>query len=279
MKFQRFLSLFVVLLACFVCSSHCYTFYVGGKEGWVLHPKQKYNDWAGKQRFQVNDVLTFKYEKGSDSVLLVKKDGYYKCERKHPLMEMSNGTSEFKFPHSGPFYFISGKENHCSKGQKMIAVVMADRHGTPSTHPPPIKPPGKSPYPGPAQSPEHRGPVAPSPPSSVPTGSPMAHVPTPSTHHAPQYGPTQSPVAYGPSANPPTSTSPSPSSSTPAGSSPAPSTGSGLSPPAPPQGISPSTTTSPTGSQTSTPPNGSSATETYSSVLVLAASVLFSMII
>ncbi|KAE8707812.1 formin-like protein 5-like [Hibiscus syriacus] len=388
MKFQRFLSLLLVLLACFVCSSHCYTFYVGGKEGWVLHPNQKYNDWAGKQRFQVNDVLIFKYEKGSDSVLLVKKDDYYKCERKHPLMEMSNGTSEFKFPHSGPFFFISGKEDHCSKGQKMITVVMAERHGTPSIHPPPIvKPPGKSPYPGPAQSPnhhhggpiayppkgsssspaqspEHHGPVAKpptgstpgpaqspyhhgpisSPPSSVPTGSPMAHGPTPSTHHAPQYGPTQSPVAHGPTpsthhapqygptqspvahgptpsthhapqygptrspmahgptpsthhapqygptqspvahgptANPPTSTSPSPSSSTPGGLSPAPSTGPGLSPPAPPQGISPSPTTSPSGSpvpsgnQTSTPPNGSSATATYSSVLVLAASVLF----
>ncbi|XP_038997683.1 early nodulin-like protein 2 isoform X2 [Hibiscus syriacus] len=308
MKFQRFLSLFLVLLACFVRSSHCNTFYVGGKEGWVLHPKEMYSDWAGKQRFQVNDVLIFKYEKGSDSVLLVTKDDYYKCERKHPLMEMSNGTSEFKFPHSGPFYFISGKEDHCSKGQKMIAVVMAEKHQTPpSIHPPIVKPPGKSPYPGPAQSPEHHGPVAKpptgstpgpaqspythvpisSPPSSVPTGSPpVAHGPThspaPSTHHAPQYGPSQSPVAHGPTANPPKSTSTSPSSSspqgsTPAGLSPAPSTGSGLSPPAPPQGTSPSpsTTTSPSGSQTSTPPKGSSATATYSSVLVLASSVLF----
>ncbi|GMJ11442.1 hypothetical protein HRI_004813400 [Hibiscus trionum] len=334
MKFQRFLSLFLVSLACFVSSSYCSTFYVGGKEGWVLQPKEKYNDWAGKQRFQINDILIFKYEKGSDSVLMVKKDDYYKCEGKQPLMEMSNGTSEFKFPHSGPFFFISGKEGHCSQGQKMITVVMAERHGAPSSHPPTAKPPGKSPYPGPiaypptAQSPGSHGPVAKPPtgstpgpahgpissppssvpagspmahgpvhspaptqsPSSVPTGSPMAHGPThspaPSTNHAPQYGPSQSPVAYGPTANPPTSTSPSPSSSSPQAStptalSPAPPTGSGSSPPAPPQGISPSSTTttpSPSGSQTSTPTSRSSATATYTSVLVLAAGLLFSMI-
>ncbi|KAK8638268.1 hypothetical protein V6N13_136704 [Hibiscus sabdariffa] len=200
----------------------------------VLSAEEKYNDWAGKQRFQVNDTLIFKYEKGSDSVLLVKKDDYYKCEGKNPLMEMSNGTSEFKFPHSGPFFFISGKEGNCAQGQKMITVVMAVRHGTPpSKHPPIVKPPvpGKSPYPGPiayppkasssspAHSPGHTGPVAKpptgstpgpaqspyqhgpilSPPSSVPTGSPTAHGPT----HSPAPG--QSPYQHGPISSPPSS--------------------------------------------------------------------------
>ncbi|MFQ6650575.1 hypothetical protein Gotur_022727 [Gossypium turneri] len=225
MKFHILLTLFLVLFVSFLSSSNCYTFYVD----WVLHPKEKYNDWAGKMRFQVNDTIIFKYEKGSDSVLLVQKDDYDKCERKQPLMEMNNGSSEFKYPHSGPFYFISGKEGHCQTGQKMITVVMAVRHGTPSIHPPTApSPKHHGPVtPGPAHSPYHHGPVAkpptgsspvpalaPGPIAKPPTGSspvpalapgPIAKPPTALTP-----GPAQSPYHHGPISNPPTASSPAP---------------------------------------------------------------------
>ncbi|GMI85330.1 hypothetical protein HRI_002202300 [Hibiscus trionum] len=248
MKFLP-LSLVLLLLACFICLSHCHSFYVG----WGLHPKEKYNEWAGKHRFHVNDTLIFTYEKGSDSVLLVKKEDYYKCERKHHLMEMSNGSSEFKFNHSGPFFFISGKEGHCSKGQKMIAHVMAQspkHHQRGHVACPPAHSPGhRGPVAEPAQSPYHHCPIS-CPPTSVPTASPMAHGPTPSTHHAPH-----SPAPHGRTENPPTTSSSSPQASTP-------------SPPSP----------SVSQTQTSTPaPSRSPATATYSSVMLIASSVLFSM--
>ncbi|XVF18816.1 hypothetical protein REPUB_Repub11eG0055800 [Reevesia pubescens] len=340
MKSQKSLSLFLVFFACLLYFSHAYrNFYVGGKDGWVLQPKEKYNDWAGRQRFQLNDTLIFKYEKGSDSVLLVHKDDYNKCNIKNPVKKMTSGNSEFQFPHSGPFFFISGKQGHCQKGQKLNTVVMAVRKGT--------QPPSTSPFPspGPAHSPKHHGPVveppkasspgpalapkspspvaeppkesSPSPaPFSGPTVSPTPHgpvaeppkpssptpAPAPSTHHSPSH----SPMAHGPIAYPPKATSPSPSfspsSPTPAstpshshGPVEAPTPATTSSPPAPPQApsVSPSVSPSPTGSQvpsgsqTGAPanenppapaPSKSYANATYSSMMVLAASVLLSMV-
>ncbi|XWS10012.1 hypothetical protein CRYUN_Cryun39dG0039000 [Craigia yunnanensis] len=351
MKSQNYLCLFLVFFACLISFSHAHkSFYVGGKDGWVLEPKEKYNNWAGKQRFQVNDTLIFKYEKGSDSVLLVHKDDYSNCNIKNPVKNMTSGSSEFQFPQSGPFYFISGKEGHCQKGQKLITVVMAVRNGTPSTHPPhaappklpvPVtKPPAKSPFPspGPAYSPKHHGPVANPPQVSSPT-------PATSTHYSPSSGPSYSPMAHGPIAYPPKAISPStasspnsptpfsspqispypysisPQASTPSPSyapveaptpastissppappqaispSPEPTPAAPLSsPPAPPQDISPSPDSSkpptgsqePSGRQTGTPSNEpspspsstkSSAGASYSSLMVLAASVLLSIV-
>ena len=38
-------------------SSMAYDFYVGEKYGRVQNPKENYNNWAGRMRFQVNDKL------------------------------------------------------------------------------------------------------------------------------------------------------------------------------------------------------------------------------
>ena len=39
--------------------SYCegYKFVVGGKKGWVGNPSEDYNQWAGRNRFRVNDSL------------------------------------------------------------------------------------------------------------------------------------------------------------------------------------------------------------------------------
>lgn len=52
--------LLVTFLGFFVSLSQGYTFYVGGRDGWVLNPKEEYIHWAERNRFQINDTLSTK---------------------------------------------------------------------------------------------------------------------------------------------------------------------------------------------------------------------------
>ncbi|KAA8526360.1 hypothetical protein F0562_008437 [Nyssa sinensis] len=156
------------MLMAFFCSSHAYKFYVGGKEGWVLKPSENYNHWAERNRFRVNDTLIFKYEKGADSVLIVNKDDYYKCNKEKPIQALNDGVSEFEFNFSGPFFFISGHADKCEKGQKLIVIVMALRN---ITHKAP-SPVAKTPMPSPSPSPPVVTPPSPSPVAKTPSPSP-----------------------------------------------------------------------------------------------------------
>ncbi|CBI20278.3 unnamed protein product, partial [Vitis vinifera] len=68
-----------LVFAGFLCCCEGFKFIVGGKGGWVENPSEEYNQWAGRNRFQVNDTLFFKYQKGVGSVLVVEKDDYFSC--------------------------------------------------------------------------------------------------------------------------------------------------------------------------------------------------------
>ncbi|XP_020252174.1 early nodulin-like protein 1, partial [Asparagus officinalis] len=130
-----------------ISSTSAYDFYVGGKDGWVQNPREGYNDWASRMRFQVNDRLVFKYKKEEDSVLVVKdQEDYDSCNVKKPTQKLEGGDSIFQFGRSGPFFFISGVPDKCSEGEKMIVVVMATRN----KNTPPVSP---SPSPSPLSSP------------------------------------------------------------------------------------------------------------------------------
>ncbi|XP_011043819.1 PREDICTED: early nodulin-like protein 1 isoform X2 [Populus euphratica] len=227
MESRRCLCLLWALLACYLfTSSAAYnSFYVGGKDGWVTNPSESYNHWAERNRFQVNDSLVFKYNKGSDSVLLVTKDDYNSCKTKKPLKTMGSGSSVFQFDKSGPYFFISGNEDNCRKGQKMIVAVLSvkpKQAPTPVSQPPAMSPKAPSPVahnnpsPAPSKSPSPSAkppassqgpslsPISPPPISKTPSGSPL---------EAP--GPSQVPVKSSPpSANTPT-LAPSPTSNTP----------------------------------------------------------------
>lgn len=61
---------FVGVLLGLVTSSGAYVFYVGGRDGWVSNPSESYDNWAGRNRFQVNDTLGM-YSRFGSSVLLV----------------------------------------------------------------------------------------------------------------------------------------------------------------------------------------------------------------
>ncbi|XP_024199117.1 early nodulin-like protein 2 [Rosa chinensis] len=218
MELGRFLCLFLVCLTCFVSATEGYKFYVGGRDGWVLKPSESYNHWAERNRFLVNDTLYFKYNKGSDSVLVVNKDSFYNCNTSNPIHKLDDGNSEFKFDRSGPFYFISGQDGNCAKGQKLIIIVLAVRHRqTPPAQPPTAAPPqGSAPAPVPSKGSAPA--AAPSGPASTPSYAPSTTpittpVPAPSKGSAPAAapsGPSSSP-SYAPSTTPITTPVPGPS--------------------------------------------------------------------
>nr|GMD86414.1 early nodulin-like protein 1 [Ipomoea batatas] len=114
---------FLLFLMGFMCSSQAYTFNVGGNDGWVLQPCDGLNNWAGENRFQVNDTILFKYKKGEDSVLVVHKRDYYHCNKTSPIHNLTDGHSRLKLTRPGEFYFISGQADNCDKGQKMSAAT------------------------------------------------------------------------------------------------------------------------------------------------------------
>ncbi|KAK4777426.1 hypothetical protein SAY87_017613 [Trapa incisa] len=159
--------LVLVVMAGLLYSSEAYVFTVGGKDGWSPKPSEGYNQWAGRNRFQVNDSLLFKYQKGADSVLVVRRDNYASCNTEEPIASLTDGDSLFVLNRSGPFFFISGKVENCYSGQKMIVIVLAERDITPAPQPLPPHTPGAA-----------------TPPTNAQNGFP-APVPTPPVSSAP----------------------------------------------------------------------------------------------
>ncbi|XP_016503908.2 early nodulin-like protein 3 [Nicotiana tabacum] len=147
------LSSFFLIFLGFMCSCEAYTFYAGGTSGWVLNPTESYSHWSDRNRFQVNDTIIFKFKIGSDSVLIVDQDDYSKCNKDKPIRELKHGDSKIKLYRSGPFYFISGHEDNCEKGQKLKVVVLSPNHKAHNALSPVTEPIGSvSPAPSPAQS-------------------------------------------------------------------------------------------------------------------------------
>ncbi|KAK2355259.1 early nodulin protein [Trifolium repens] len=242
--------LFVLFTALLVSTPQAFKLDVGGTDGWTLNPSENYNSWSGRNRFQINDVIVFKYKKGSDSVLEVKKEDYEKCNKTNPIKKFEDGETEFTLDRSGPFYFISGKDENCEKGQKLTLVVISPRKNTSPSVSTPSSPPSPSVPAG--------GPKASSPPSvsTPPAGGPTASPPSPVTT-PPASGPkasTPSPVST-PPAGVPTASSPSvstPPAGGPTTSSPSPSPFSVSTPPA-----GGPTASSPTSAPTAGGPSGS----------------------
>ncbi|KAJ8485910.1 hypothetical protein OPV22_018395 [Ensete ventricosum] len=200
--------LLVGVLMGLMTSSGAYDFDVGGRDGWVSNPSESYDKWAGRNRFQVNDTLVFRYRKEVDSVLVVTKQDYDACNASNPIQKLEGGDSAFKFDRSGPFYFISGVPESCRKGQKLAVVVLAIRNQNPSP-PPPSSPPSLTPSPSPSSSTS----PSPSPTSPVPAPTPSpTPSPSPSTATTTTTPPAQPPASGGSSTGSKLSPAPPPSS-------------------------------------------------------------------
>lgn len=68
------------------------------------------------------------YDPNKDSVLQVTKKDYENCNTSSPIAAYKGGNTKVKLDSSGPYYFISGAEGHCEKGQKLIIVVLSARN-------------------------------------------------------------------------------------------------------------------------------------------------------
>jgi hypothetical protein len=73
-------------------------------------------------------LTVWKYDGQKDSVLQVTKEAYAACNTTNPIEEYKDGNTKVKLDKSGPFYFISGAEGHCEKGQKIVVVVLSQKH-------------------------------------------------------------------------------------------------------------------------------------------------------
>ncbi|XP_076909883.1 early nodulin-like protein 14 [Bidens hawaiensis] len=132
---------------------------VGGKESlWYIPTSpDALNEWAKLERIKIGDVLVFKYDSNMDSVLEVEEGDYTKCNKAKPIKQYTDGKTMVKMDKSGPFFFISGVEGHCEKGEKLEVRVLSHKHSTPS---PTLAPKGS--------------PVVSPPPAQIPTESPKS---------------------------------------------------------------------------------------------------------
>ncbi|KAK9275149.1 hypothetical protein L1049_022408 [Liquidambar formosana] len=74
-------------------------------------------------------TMVWNYDPKKDSVLQVSKIDYEKCNTSSPIAEHNDGNTKVKLDRSGPFYFISGTQGNCEKGQKLITVVLSSSRG------------------------------------------------------------------------------------------------------------------------------------------------------
>ncbi|URD94218.1 early nodulin-like protein [Musa troglodytarum] len=134
-----------LLLASILGSSEARDFLVGGNDNaWRVPPNttDSLNQWAENNRFQVGDSLekqdtdkspisctpVWKYEAAKDSVLQVTRDAYLGCNRSSPVAEHKDGATVVRLHRPGAYYFISGAAGACEEGEKLIVVVMSERH-------------------------------------------------------------------------------------------------------------------------------------------------------
>ncbi|KAL6633636.1 hypothetical protein ACP70R_026307 [Stipagrostis hirtigluma subsp. patula] len=167
------------LLAASVSSMPPVVFEVGEERGWAVpsgNGTESYNHWAKRTRFQVGDVLHFKYT--NDSVVLVGHDEYKQCSTETALGRFTGGDTRFTFDRAGPFYFVSGVPGHCEAGQRMIVRVTASSVLTGHA---PAAAPGMPPTAGGGSGSVRRGAPSPAmaPRAGVPSGS-SASSPSPS---------------------------------------------------------------------------------------------------
>lgn len=75
----------------------------------------------------------FKFAGAADSVLEVTRDDYNRCSTASPLAvhkaDAGAGAATVPLSRSGPYYFVGGAPGSCQKGERLLLVVMSDKHG------------------------------------------------------------------------------------------------------------------------------------------------------
>ncbi|KAG0466763.1 hypothetical protein HPP92_017732 [Vanilla planifolia] len=120
-----------LLTLCGITFTEAKEFLVGGAtNAWTIPStaSEPLNQWAESTRFLVGDYLVWKYDPVKDSVLQVRRKDYLSCNTSKPIAEHRDGETRLRLRRSGPFYFISGADQACEKGEKLVVVVMSQGH-------------------------------------------------------------------------------------------------------------------------------------------------------
>ncbi|XP_066325597.1 early nodulin-like protein 14 [Miscanthus floridulus] len=130
---SRVLLLCVSVVLAAAAAAEARDFVVGGANDAWKAPAQPdaLAKWASANRFQVGDKLVFKFDGAADSVLEVTRDDYNRCSTASPLAvhKATAGAATVPLPRSGPYYFVGGAPGSCQKGERLLLVVMSEKHG------------------------------------------------------------------------------------------------------------------------------------------------------
>ncbi|KAG9133016.1 hypothetical protein Leryth_015410 [Lithospermum erythrorhizon] len=146
MAVLTFSPLVFVLLLLF-SFSEAREFLLNGKpNSWTIPSSpDEFTKWAEKLRFQTGDTLVVEYDPKSDSIMEVTIDDYKNCNKSNPIKSYQDGKTKIVFNRSGWFYFISGADGHCEKGQKIFVYVLHAKNGSNGPSPSPSSSPSTSP--------------------------------------------------------------------------------------------------------------------------------------
>ncbi|XP_062010569.1 stellacyanin-like [Rosa rugosa] len=118
-------SLLVVALALLKgATAESYT--VGEDLGWNIPPAGSvaYSTWAASKRFQLGDVVVFKWT-GPHTVAEVTQADFSSCTKSNPIALYDSSPARITLSSlNGTRYFICTEDNHCSVlGQKVAITI------------------------------------------------------------------------------------------------------------------------------------------------------------
>ncbi|XP_022870795.1 early nodulin-like protein 1 [Olea europaea var. sylvestris] len=89
----------------------------------------EFNKWAKKTHFQIGDSLVLKYNSKTHSVLEVNEEGYKISNNANLIKSHNDRETTISLEKSCLFFFISGAEEHCQKGQRLEVMVLSEKNG------------------------------------------------------------------------------------------------------------------------------------------------------
>ncbi|KAG6520812.1 hypothetical protein ZIOFF_017873 [Zingiber officinale] len=118
---QRLLAL-VVAVALPVFSMAADIMVGGSTDGW--RPGVNYTEWAEGMEFIVGDRLVFSYPAGLHNVITVDEEAFRSCSAPAGANALVSGHDAVSLNSSGRKWYMCGKADHCSKGQRLLIDVM-----------------------------------------------------------------------------------------------------------------------------------------------------------
>ncbi|XP_031256750.1 mavicyanin-like [Pistacia vera] len=120
---------------------------VGDSTGWRVGTVD-YNKWASAKKFNVGDVIVFKYDNKLHDVKQVTHQAFRSCNATSAAATYTTGFDSITIKSYGHFYFLCSFPGHCQAGQKVDIRVIRDSLGpspSPETTPSASSPPGSAP--------------------------------------------------------------------------------------------------------------------------------------